>query len=96
MAWPPGFHGKTHNAQMLGATHSKQEFGREEAYEKLKQRISSTENMGDKDSSSLDRKPQQKNCTSVCFLQILSHFGSGGAPVLTCTRAIECFLSISP
>ena len=50
---------------LLGATHSKQNFGREETYDKLEQGISGTENMGDKDSSSLDRKPRKKNVTSV-------------------------------
>ena len=60
--------GKTHNAQMRGATQSKPEFLREEAGDKLERRFISTENIGDKDSSSLDRKPQQQNVTSVrCF-----------------------------
>ena len=52
--------GKTHNAQMLGATESKQEFQREEAGDKPEQRIVSAENIGDKANSSLDRKPQRK------------------------------------
>ena len=57
---------KTHNAQMLGATESKQKFRKEEGCDKPEQGISSAENIGDKANSSLDRRPQQQ--IDTCLL----------------------------
>ena len=62
---------------MLGAIASIQDFRREDIGDKPEQRLLSVENIEDKASSSLDRKPQQKISTSVFFWQNLSHFGSG-------------------
>ena len=82
---------ESHKKQMLGASASIQTFRREEVGDKPEPRILSAENIGDKASSSVDRKPQQKKCMCVLW-QMLSHFGSGDDSEINIRQQKEVFI----